>query len=82
MTPRRPLHPYLMLLPTGVVLLVFFIIPLVLAIKNSFFTWDLITPPTYVGLGNYAVIAANGELFGTLRRTLVYSAVVVSSRWG
>jgi sn-glycerol 3-phosphate transport system permease protein len=66
-----------MLLPTGVVLLVFFLIPLVLAFKNSLFTWDLITPPTYVGLSNYAVIVENGELFGTLRRTLVYSAVVV-----
>jgi len=77
MTPRRPWHPYLMLLPTGVVLLVFFLIPLGLAIKNSFFAWDLLTPPAFVGGDNYTVILKNGELTGTLQRTLLYSVVVV-----
>lgn len=77
MNPRRPLHPYWMLLPTFSVLFVFFFIPLLTAAKNSFYSWDLLTPPAYVGLGNYAVLAANGELAGTLLRTLVYSLVVV-----
>lgn len=67
-----------MLLPTFVVLLVFFFIPLVIAAKNSFYSWDLLTPPTYVGLDNYAIIASNGELWGTLLRTLAYSVVVVA----
>jgi sn-glycerol 3-phosphate transport system permease protein len=67
-----------MLLPTGVVLLIFFLIPLGLAIKNSFFAWDLLTPPTFVGGDNYAVILKNGELLGTLKRTLLYSVVVVA----
>lgn len=78
MKPRTPLHPYLMLLPTGVVLLVFFFIPLGLAFRDSFFSWDLLTPPVYAGLGNYKTILESGELLGTLSRTLVYSAAVVA----
>lgn len=82
MRPRQPFHPYLMLLPTLVVLLVFFVIPLGVAAKNSFYAWDMLTPPAYVGLGNYAIIAQNGELAGTLLRTLAYSVVVVAFSMG
>jgi len=66
-----------MLLPTLVVLLIFFIIPLFIAAKNSLYAWDLLTPPAYVGLDNYAILVSNGELAGTLLRTLAYSVVVV-----
>ncbi|KYF58009.1 ABC transporter permease, partial [Sorangium cellulosum] len=78
MKPRHPLSPYLLLLPTAAFLAVFFLVPLLLAAKNSFYAWDLLTPPRYVGLRNYEVLAASGELTGTLLRTLGYSAVVVA----
>ncbi|WP_437780375.1 carbohydrate ABC transporter permease [Sorangium sp. So ce1097] len=78
MKPRHPLSPYLLLLPTAAFLAVFFLVPLLLAAKNSFYAWDLLTPPRYVGLRNYEVLAASGELTGTLLRTLGYSAVVVT----
>jgi sn-glycerol 3-phosphate transport system permease protein len=67
-----------MLLPTAIVLGLFFLYPLALALKNSFYSWDLLTEPTYVGLRNYSSIAASGELSGTVLRTLVYSVVVVA----
>lgn len=78
MKPKHPLSPYLLLLPTAAFLAVFFLVPLLLAAKNSFYAWDLLTPPRYVGLRNYEVLAASGELAGTLLRTLGYSAVVVT----
>ncbi|WP_438017497.1 sugar ABC transporter permease [Sorangium sp. So ce315] len=78
MKPRHPLSPYLLLLPTAAFLAVFFLVPLLLAAKNSFYAWDLLTPPRYVGLRNYEVLAASGELTGTLLRTLGYGAVVVT----
>jgi sn-glycerol 3-phosphate transport system permease protein len=77
MQPRRAHHPYLMLAPTALVLALFVIYPLGLAVKNSFFAWDLLTPPRWVGLGNYAEVLASGELWGAAARTLVYSAIVV-----
>ena len=78
MKPRHPLHPYLMLAPTALVLGLFFLYPLALAFKLSFYRWDLLTPPEYVGLGNYTALVAGGELAGTAARTLGYSVVVVS----
>ena len=77
MKPRHPLHPYLMLAPTALVLGLFFLYPLVLAFKNSFYKWDLLTPPEYVGLHNYRTLVESGELAGTVGRTLAYSATVV-----
>lgn len=78
MKPRHPAHPYLMLAPTALVFGLFFLYPLALAVKLSLYRWDLLTPPTWVGLGNYASLARSGELAGTVARTLGYSAVVVS----
>jgi sn-glycerol 3-phosphate transport system permease protein len=77
MKPRHPLHPYLMLLPTALALGLFFLYPLALAAKQSLYAWDLLTPPRWVGLDNYAALARSGELAGTMGRTLAYSAVVV-----
>jgi sn-glycerol 3-phosphate transport system permease protein len=78
MKPRHPLHPYLMLAPTALAFGLFFLYPLALAVKLSFYRWDLLTPPAYVGLRNYASLFRSGELVGTVSRTLGYSVVVVS----
>jgi ABC-type sugar transport system permease subunit len=78
MKPRHRLHPYLMLAPTALLFGLFFFYPLALSLKRSFYTWDLLTPPRYVGLHNYAVMIRSGELSGTVARTAGYSAVVVS----
>ncbi|MFT3773379.1 MAG: extracellular solute-binding protein [Minicystis sp.] len=75
--PRRPLDPYLMLAPTALILGFFFLYPLVLAAKQSLYSWDLLTPPTYVGAKNYSALVSSGELLGTVGRTLGYSVVVV-----
>jgi len=76
--PRRLLHPYLMLGPTALLLGLFFLYPLALAFKLSFYSWDLLTPRTFVGARNYASLVTSGELTGTVGRTLAYSVVVVS----
>lgn len=78
MKPKSPLHPYLMLAPTAAFLSLFFLVPLLVALRTSLYSWDLLTPPRWVGLGNYAAIWSSGELAGTVGRTLAYSVVVVS----
>jgi sn-glycerol 3-phosphate transport system permease protein len=67
-----------MLGPTLFLLVAFFIVPIGVAAFESFFAWDLLTPPRYVGLGNYRAIAAHGWLLGIALRTLAYSALVVT----
>jgi ABC-type sugar transport system permease subunit len=79
MKPKSALDPYWMLAPTALLLSLFFLYPLVLAANNSLHAWDLLTPPTWVGLRNYQTLFASGELVGVLGRTLGYSVVVVSA---
>jgi ABC-type sugar transport system permease subunit len=78
MTPRARWHPIAMLGPTLALLVVFFVLPIGVALYQSFFSWDMLTPPRYVGTANYQAIAAHGELLHIALRTLGYSALVVA----
>jgi ABC-type sugar transport system permease subunit len=76
--PRASWHPWVMLTPTLALLVFFFIVPVAVAAWESLFSWDLLTPPRYVGLENYRVLAAHGVLAGIALRTAGYSVLVVS----
>jgi len=75
--PSRPAHPYWLLLPTFLFLFIFFFYPLGMLIEHSFFSWDLLTPARYVGLGNYRSLLRSGELWQTFTTTLSISSAVV-----
>jgi sn-glycerol 3-phosphate transport system permease protein len=77
MKPSRPSQPYWLLAPTLLLLGVFFLYPLASALQTSFYDWDLLTPPRFVGWANYRAILASGELLSSLGTTLLVSAVVV-----
>jgi sn-glycerol 3-phosphate transport system permease protein len=66
-----------MLGPTLALLVVFFVLPIAVAAYESLFSWDLLTPPHWVGGANYRALAAHGELLHVALRTLGYSAIVV-----
>ncbi|MES1174264.1 MAG: sugar ABC transporter permease [Myxococcales bacterium] len=77
MKPSRRADPFWMLLPTLLLLFVFFVYPLGLLVRQSFFSWDLLTPERYVGLSNYRSLVRSGELWQTFLTTLSMSSVVV-----
>jgi ABC-type sugar transport system permease subunit len=74
---NRRSDPYWMLLPTLLLLFVFFVYPLGLLVRQSFFSWDLLTPERYVGLSNYRSLVRSGELWQTFVTTLSMSTAVV-----
>jgi ABC-type sugar transport system permease subunit len=76
--PSRRADPYFMLLPTLLLLFVFFLFPLGVLIRQSFFAWDLLTPARYVGIGNYRALLRSGELWHTFSTTASISAAVVA----
>jgi ABC-type sugar transport system permease subunit len=78
MPPTRRWHPFAMLAPTVFILGLFFVYPLLLAIHRSFFAWDLLTEPVYVGAAHYRTLLVSGELGAIVFRTLGYSLVVVT----
>jgi ABC-type sugar transport system permease subunit len=75
--PSSRLAPYALLAPTLVLLGIFFFYPLGVAAKLSFFEWDLLTTPRFVGLENYRALIESGELAESIWTTTVYSVVVV-----
>ena len=78
MRPRSRWHPWGMLAPSLVLLVAFFIVPIGVAAYESFFSWDLLTPPRFVGTANYRALFGHGELLHVALRTLGYSAIVVT----
>jgi ABC-type sugar transport system permease subunit len=78
MKPARKSDPAWLLAPMLVALGIFFVYPLLSALHSSFYEWDLLTPPRFVGLSNYLAIFESGELVASLGTTLLISAVVVA----
>ena len=68
-----------MMAPTALLLALFFFYPLLNAAYLSLYQWDLLTPPKYVGLDNYAALSQSGELMHAFTTTLAFSVVVDDS---
>ena len=56
---RRGLMAALFLAPTVVGITLFTVIPIVASIVLAFFQWDIISPPKFVGLSNFAAIGSD-----------------------
>jgi multiple sugar transport system permease protein len=75
---QKALWGYVFLLPWAIGLVVFWLGPILASLVFSFFQYDLISPPTFVGLANYEKALFNDDLFWpSLTRTFTYSLVVV-----
>ncbi|MFZ5825282.1 MAG: carbohydrate ABC transporter permease [Bacillota bacterium] len=71
--------PYLLIAPSLVVFLTFFIYPILYSIYLSFMKWNLISPTkTFIGLDNYRELFLSEEFHMALKNTLVYTVGVVS----
>lgn len=69
---------YVFLLPFLAVLLVFVGWPLVNALWLSFHSYDLFSPPRWVGLDNYRFLLGEADFWISLRNTTLYTLVVVT----
>ncbi len=65
-------RPYLYVLPSIFLLLIFYIYPILNNFYLSFFKWDLINPKQFIGLENFEALITN-KTFGTIfKNTLTY----------
>lgn len=60
--------------PSLILLLVFTILPIAAAAALSFFDWDLLTPPEFIGLGNFIELAGDEDFRAALFHTLLFIA--------
>ena len=73
---RNKLIGFLYLTPTLLFVLVFTIYPFIQLVWVSFNNWTLITPPRYVGLGNFERAIADDQFWVSLGFTLKYTLII------
>lgn len=69
----------LFLAPSLVGFLVFMLLPIVGGLAISFTEWDMLSPPSWVGVQNYREAFADPLFALSLKNTLVYSAIVIGA---
>jgi len=58
--------------PSLLMLLVFTVVPIVAAAALSFYEWDLLTPPDFIGLGNFMELAGDDDFHAAVLHTLTF----------
>jgi multiple sugar transport system permease protein len=53
-------------------LLIFTVMPILASLVLTFFRWDLLTPPQFIGLGNYTRLVADKAFWDALTHTLTF----------
>ncbi len=64
----------LFIAPSFVPLLAFFVLPMIAAAIISFTSWDLLSPPKWIGLSNFKELVHDKEFLHSLINTLVFIA--------
>ena len=74
---REAAWAYLFLTPFFLGLLFFILGPVLAAFAISFTTWDLLSPPQWVGFANYREMASDGLFWTALKNTVYFTVVAV-----
>ncbi|CAB4927371.1 unannotated protein [freshwater metagenome] len=69
---RENLSATLFILPSFLPLVAFLIVPMLAAVTLSFAQWDLLTPPSWVGLENYFELFKSAVFWQTLKNSIVF----------
>jgi multiple sugar transport system permease protein len=77
MAAREAIHCYVFMLPAILGILFFWLGPMVASFGLSFSSYDMLTPPSWVGLENYRDLADDQFFRHSLRVTAVYAVVSV-----
>ena len=77
--------PYLLIAPSVILLLCLIAYPLIFALKNSFFFWNLQTSPQpvqFVGLANYRLVLEGPEFLPSLWNTIILAVSGTAIEFG
>jgi multiple sugar transport system permease protein len=69
---RKSLPAYAFILPSLFGVVAFLLLPVVLVAGISFFDWELLSPPKFVGLANYRKLFGDGSIRHSLLVTVYY----------
>lgn len=71
---KRNWSPYLFIAPSYLPLIGFLIIPMMAAVLLSFTQWDLLTPPQWIGIENFAELFQDKKFYSAIGNTLFFIA--------
>jgi multiple sugar transport system permease protein len=74
---RQSFWAWVFLAPGILYFTIFLILPLIAAAYVSFTNWDIMTPPKWVGLKNYAELLKNQVIRRSILNTFYYAAVTI-----
>jgi putative chitobiose transport system permease protein len=75
MTSKLRAAPYLFLLPAVALIAVFVVYPILAVVYYSFTDYDIVRPPVWVGLGNFAKVFGDKTFWLALTHSMVYLLV-------
>src|SRR4051794_3109094 len=75
MTPRLRAIPYVFLFPAVALIAVFVVYPILAVVYYSFTDYDIVRPPVWVGLDNFARVFADKTFWLALTHSIVYLLV-------
>ena len=78
---RDHLTAYLMVAPCVILLTIFVVVPLFMAVRQSFFDWSFYVEPEFVGTRNYEIVLNDPKFWGSLLVGLRWIAMVVPVRF-
>ena len=74
---REELAAYLFILPSFAGFVIFLIVPMVASLGISLYDWELLVPPHFIGLDNFAALAKDTVFRQVLLNTLTYTVGLV-----
>lgn len=72
---KTALIGYLFVLPVVTILAVFTLYPMVRVVQYSFYRWDIMTPPHWIGIANYINLFQDSIFLIALKNTVIYSVL-------
>lgn len=75
--PDQQWEAYFFLLPSFAGFLIFVAIPVIASLVLSFFDWNLISPPEFVGVKNYVQLLTNDRTFRQVLFNTVYFIITI-----
>jgi multiple sugar transport system permease protein len=74
---RQAFWAWVFLAPGLLYFTVFLILPVIASIYISFTDWDILTPPKWVGLANYAELLQNSVIQRSIINTIYYATITI-----
>ncbi|SHH88807.1 multiple sugar transport system permease protein [Clostridium collagenovorans DSM 3089] len=73
----KSIFPYGYIIPIGIIIVAFSVLPIIMSIFFSFTKYNIMQPPEFIGLENYKSLFTDKALMESIKNTIRFSVVTV-----